>query len=226
MAMKKASSDPFWWYGLREEDPITLEPLSSLPYPPFLLGNNYFDGLALASYMVSRSIFQNPLSREPLQWTDCHRLDQYLEQYTPTTKLNVCQAFGFYESLRIKTTNVPNDVGAEARRVGAIRSEAAAALRGLFVFQRSSHHPNNESSSVEHHDLAGRQSRIHPPPGFNLQAGVQQVQGLSIVDDDLAVGVAADQTAREEVQAAFPPLSVASGENDDTNESNHDRHGV
>jgi hypothetical protein len=43
------------------------------------------------------------------------------------------------------------------------------------------------------------------------------VQGLSIIDDDLAIGVAADQTAREEVQAAFPPLSAASGKNGDTN---------
>eukprot|EP00978_Attheya_sp_CCMP212_P029851 scaffold107570_cov20-Attheya_sp.AAC.1 len=60
----------------------------------------------------------------------------------------------------------------------------------------------------------------------DINDAVQQVQGLSIIDDDLAVGVAADQTAREEVQAAFPPLSAASVENDDTNESNHDRHGV
>ena len=61
------ASDERWWKSLgSEECPITLEPLATLPYPPFALktGENtsYFDGLALASYIVSRGIFQNPLT--------------------------------------------------------------------------------------------------------------------------------------------------------------------
>ena len=87
-----------WWSDLSDECPIPLEPLSTLPYPPFrLLGGGisrhggggdssnanamYFDGLALASYCVSRATFTNPLTREALTWEDCVRLDDYLEEH-------------------------------------------------------------------------------------------------------------------------------------------------
>ena len=53
-----------WWDNLTDECPITLEPLSTLPYPPFILTDDiissdgkkehhaYFDGLALATYII------------------------------------------------------------------------------------------------------------------------------------------------------------------------------
>jgi hypothetical protein len=72
---------------LDQEDPITLEPLGSLPCPPFALyhrsqgGISYFDGMALASFIVARGVFQNPLTREELSYEDCRRLDVYLEEY-------------------------------------------------------------------------------------------------------------------------------------------------
>jgi hypothetical protein len=56
---------PGWWKSLSSDDecPITLEPLSLLPHPPFELYSTatgggdsisyYFDGYALASYIVS-----------------------------------------------------------------------------------------------------------------------------------------------------------------------------
>lgn len=72
-----------WWAELQDVDPISLEPLSSLIYPPFkLVGKDghlhYMDGFALASYMVSANQFINPMSREPVAWEDCERLDNYL----------------------------------------------------------------------------------------------------------------------------------------------------
>lgn len=122
-----SSSRNYWW---QSEDidlgecPITLEPLSTLPYPPFALSTSttanehdayvtttshprpacekmpsssfsashdygrhrhhqvsYFDGLALATYTVSRGIFQNPLTRQNLTMQDCRRLDEYLVEY-------------------------------------------------------------------------------------------------------------------------------------------------
>ena len=63
------------------ECPITLELISSLPYPPYVLQGNKFDGVALASFIVSRCCFQNPLTRQDLTFEDCRRLDSYLEEH-------------------------------------------------------------------------------------------------------------------------------------------------
>ena len=56
-----------WWAAIEEEDPITLEPLSKLKFPPFeLLYNDprtgtarrhLFDGHVLAVYIVSQELF-------------------------------------------------------------------------------------------------------------------------------------------------------------------------
>ena len=94
------SVDSGWWRNANiGECPITLECLSTLEYPPFALYRNndnnsgsnsttnhgkvsaYFDGLALASYVVSRGVFQNPLTRADLTANDCRRLDRYLEDH-------------------------------------------------------------------------------------------------------------------------------------------------
>lgn len=171
-----------WWSNLTDECPITLEPLSTLPYPPFRLGgggnrggdhgsNNasatcmYFDGLALASYCVSRATFTNPLTREELTWDDCVRLDDYLEEYcyhnhqnhhppsTATTggaagcrtavggRISVKEAYGLRSMVKVSGNGVGGVSGidtaqeeANRRRAEALRSEAAAALRGLFVY--------------------------------------------------------------------------------------------
>ena len=114
----KSERQFFWWQSLDDdiECPITLEPISSLPYPPFALSNSssnnnnsnstsytatappnnnpkvsggeaccgsvtYFDGIALASYIISRGIFENPLTRQPLDMNICTKLDNHLFQY-------------------------------------------------------------------------------------------------------------------------------------------------
>ena len=172
-----------WWSILTDECPITLEPLSTLPYPPFRLGgggssgdhdgsNNasatcmYFDGLALASYCVSRATFTNPLTREELTWDDCVRLDDYLEEHCyhnhqnhrPLTatggavgaaeertavggRISVKEAYGLRSMVKVSGNGVGGVGGintaqeeANRRRAEALRSEAAAALRGLFVY--------------------------------------------------------------------------------------------
>ena len=160
-----------WWSILTDECPITLEPLSTLPYPPFRLGgggssgdhdgsNNasatcmYFDGLALPSYCVSRATFTNPLTREELTWDDCVRLDDYLEEYCyhnhqnhhPSTataggRISVKKAYGLRSMVKVSGNGVGGGGGintaqeeANHRRAEALRSEAAAALRGLFVY--------------------------------------------------------------------------------------------
>jgi hypothetical protein len=183
-----------WWADLADECPITLEPLSTLPYPPFRLGGGgggrdgdgdgdgdakanasrgsaqYFDGLALASYCVSRATFANPLTREDLTWDDCVRLDDYLEEHCyashrprrhahlsggaaaaaggggrTTGRISVKEAYGLKSMVKVSggaggsagtasTAAAAAQEEANRRRAEALRSEAAAALRGLFVY--------------------------------------------------------------------------------------------
>ena len=87
---KEGNKNEKWWTSLTDEDPITLEPLAALPYPPFVLidgcdedrcgsrREHYFDGVALATYVVSQGTFANPLTRAPLTHGNCIQLDEYL----------------------------------------------------------------------------------------------------------------------------------------------------
>ena len=59
-------------------DPITLEPINELAVEPFKIGTHYFDGEALAAYLVASSTFENPLDRKALTRDDCQRLDAHL----------------------------------------------------------------------------------------------------------------------------------------------------
>jgi hypothetical protein len=154
-----AEQEDRWWQSLgAQECPITLELFSTLPYPPFDLRSgatetiSYFDGLALASYIVSRGIFQNPLTRQELTMDDCRRLDDYLERYcykqqqqqqqglSSSRKIAVAEAYALRASVHVKE---PRDGAAgqqqqqannSNRRAQALRSTATAALAGLFVY--------------------------------------------------------------------------------------------
>ena len=193
-----------WWESLNEECPITLEPLSALPYPPFTLSHHYFDGVALASYIVSRGIFQNPLTREPLTYQDCKRLDEYVHSYHSDDLAVCCEAFGLRQSVRVVSND--NDSG----RAQVLRSEAAAALCHLFVYgrqRRESRLPRARSTTV-----------VVPPPraGFSLYEpptystpAVEEMDGLRIIDDDEARVVQSERQDWNQVQQAFPPLSTA-----------------
>ena len=59
-------------------DPITLEPINELRVEPFKINQHYFDGEALAAYLVASSTFENPLDRKALTRDDCQRLDAHL----------------------------------------------------------------------------------------------------------------------------------------------------
>mgnify|MGYP007080190818 CR=1 FL=1 len=183
--MKQSKSPPsLWWQSLGDdcECAITLEPINELPYPPFVLYRHnagepksaghaeddyYFDGKALASYIVSRGMFQNPLTREPLTWDDCRRLDQYLDDYGQSLmkggaqsgqkRIQVLEAFALRESIQIKnpggvTATNNNNVHQEAlqRRSDYLRSEATSALAGLFTYNNHHHSSDNNGSGAGH----------------------------------------------------------------------------
>jgi hypothetical protein len=90
-----------WWRRLELDDPISLEPLNELDYPPFRLklkggsvggkDEHLFDGQVLAYFLVSTANFIDPLSREPLDRDDCRKLDDYLKQHGENRAADLCQ---------------------------------------------------------------------------------------------------------------------------------------
>ena len=187
------SSDKNWWHNLNQECPITLELLSTLPYPPFSLssgGNNvsYFDGLALASYIVSRGIFQNPLTRQDLTMDDCRRLDEYLEDYCykyqrgTSRKIAVAEAFALRASVQVQ----PRD-GSRSDRVQTLRNTATAALAGLFVFGNNRPTRPSQEDSIP---ALPREDQLVLEWGFDLSRAVEDGTesmgdaGWTVIDDD------------------------------------------
>lgn len=208
-----------------DECPITLESLASLPYPAFALtsasSNNtkhYFDGAALATYIISQGTFTNPLTREPLNYEDCVRLDEYLDEYCTGSELyphriSVREAWSLRESIKV---NVAGGDAHQRQREEVLRNEASVALRGLFVFghERRRGLINNSSSN----ESAESQTIPRAAGGFNLNHiqpdshawgfGSTSIQeGLRIIDDDELAYEAADDAAWREVQEAFPLLN-------------------
>lgn len=210
-----------WWHALNEECPITLELLSTLPYPPFSLCSgaitSYFDGLALASYIVSRGIFQNPLTREDLTMADCRRLDEYLETYcynTPHQPLSTSRKISVAEAFALRSLVQVDQVHQSASRAQALRSTATAALAGLFVYGNHRRRGRQISQQDEPDPLPlPREDRLILDWGFDLTrtvddstAGFAQ-EGWTVIDDDEAEVVASQREAYNAAQNAFPRLS-------------------
>eukprot|EP00965_Chrysotila_dentata_P205107 6182754-Pleurochrysis_carterae.AAC.2 len=114
-------------------DPISLEPLAELGYPPFELRaareqetqNDLFDGKLLASYLVSTGQFFHPISRRALDKDECAALDEYLVNHR-LAEPQVQYAFDHkdeYES---------HGRSSQASRVLAMREEADRVLQSLF----------------------------------------------------------------------------------------------
>lgn len=74
-----------WWASETECDPVSLEPISELPYAPFALLTEgegsiaiLFDPACLAEYLVTTAVFSHPISRRPLTRVDCVALDEHM----------------------------------------------------------------------------------------------------------------------------------------------------
>jgi len=233
-----------WWTNLTEECPITLEPLSSLKYPPYALVDTidgkrhetYFDGLALATYIISQGNFTNPLTRVPLTYDDCVCLDYHLNEHIfqrgnsqaqqqhleslglRGDKLSVKENFLLRQSIKVKTDN-NETTESQLRRAEMLRNEAGVALRGLFVFG----HRNQDTDSIDGDTVSPQTqpTNIALPGGFNLNhnpnnnsddlgmiSSNYQTEGLQIIDDDEVAVEEADISNWMEVQEAFPYLNI------------------
>jgi hypothetical protein len=86
------------WNDITDQDPISLEPLCSLPYPPFQLGFwstgevINFDGNVLCQYLVATRKYVNPVNHKALTAEDCTRLDEYLHTHN-LQRANVRECF-------------------------------------------------------------------------------------------------------------------------------------
>ena len=236
-----------WWSNLDDECPITLEPLSDLPYPPFALTDNddqrrdssltgsdrakcccqYFDGLALAAYVISRSSFVNPLTRASLTYDDCVRLDTYLQEHVYSsgggdndhvsalvgfdgrTIMSVREAFALRDSIKVKVDRRGvADSDQQQQRGQHLRNEAAIALRRLFIF---GHDRSRRRATDAEHILRNDQQQRRLPSGFDLRSrpdsNLNDGGLYRIIDDDDAALNSADFAEWSEVQEEFHCLS-------------------
>ncbi len=140
-----------WWtdasvFGDRDCDPISLEPLSELEYPPFGLQEqgvwHFFDGAVLATYLVSTATFCNPMTRTPLTRDDCRALDEYLLENGLRAGLKDVLVTHAYDLLEM--TRKGQDVGAMISRS---QREATTVLNSLFGFSRYEPPPDSANTA-------------------------------------------------------------------------------
>ena len=192
MARKNSNNKKWWQSGEFEEEecPITLESLSSLPYPPFPLPNDihlmptgsaraasssssssfsssvtYFDGVALASYIISRGIFENPLTRQELSKEICQNLDHHLQQYCSNyllqeggglsgvgrnqrKQISVTEAYALRSIVQVEGQSHSNN-SEDNERARVLRNTATAALAGLFVYGNDRRRQNRQNGNVQ-----------------------------------------------------------------------------
>ena len=67
-------------------DPITLEPINELRVEPFKINQHYFDGEALAAYLVASSTFENPLDPELVDWFQRYGINNAVGQLLPVRR--------------------------------------------------------------------------------------------------------------------------------------------
>lgn len=128
-----------WWHILTDvDDPITLEPISTLRYEPFAIPTSsshksFFDPVALAQYSIATSKFENPLTRIPFDRALCRSLDAHIARSLPAPRrpASVEEGFVFFHS---------NDA-----RSDDLRAVAAIALQNLFAFRHDNGNDDNDT---------------------------------------------------------------------------------
>ena len=175
-----------WWRTSTEVDPISLEPLSELDYPPFELGPHLFDGRVLAFYLVSTGTFLNPMSRDELSIDDCTALDAYLAQNN-LDPARVADALRLQKALTV-------DTGRDDSAAQQQQRQATAVLHGLFGFAR-------------YGDSASSRPGARRTGGGNLRSAYDDDDRSSggLIDDG---DIGGDESEEEVLpEAAFPSLN-------------------
>ncbi|GMH66767.1 hypothetical protein TrRE_jg142, partial [Triparma retinervis] len=164
-------------------DPISLEPLSDLDYPPFQLCStdptsapadatiHYFDGAVLAYFLVSQMNFIDPLNRRPLLAMELKSLDNYLKTFN-LGQANVVEAY--------KSNKANEEAGGgdhhHQTRAEYLQHEARNLLEALFDHRK-------DKKDKKPDPTANFRSNFERDRGYNQQAG------LSLIDDDVNPGM-------------------------------------
>jgi len=183
-----------WWRALAVDDPISLDPIKELPYEPFELTADgavsyHFDGKLLANYLISTGQFSHPVSRRPLDRSECQRLDSYLRHHRLGTP---CVARVF-DSMR------DNQNTAE---VADLRTQAQSILASLFENSRG---PPAMLHAAPSGAPASRSWGMEAPAenGWRLEGPADR--GWRVIDDDEQRIAQADQSEAELAWPELPP---------------------
>jgi len=185
-----------WWAVQLADtlDPITLDPLGELPYPPFELRANvdaqasssdYFDGRALAMYLVARHHFVHPISRRPISRNECVALDAHLKRNRVCS--GISETVRHFDAQRLR---VEQPGAAPSEDIELARAEQAEALRRrLFVHARAPAPPSSTSRErvVARNVGPTRSARAAARAAAAAAASgaaVERSGGLAIFDDD------------------------------------------
>ena len=186
-----------WWSAWEQIDPISLEPLSALPYPPFVLRANveqhsdsgdWFDPRALALYLGSSRRFTHPISRRALTRDECLALDGHLRRARIDS--GISEVTRVFDALTARPTEpVTSESGAQARRTSEL--EVAEAL-----FRAGGPVPSMAQRSRQAAVRSARPGRGSARAGAPRGGGRGRLHsdhaiigerdgGMAIIDDDL-----------------------------------------
>jgi hypothetical protein len=170
-AALKSRRPKSWWREVDCDDPITLEPISSLDVSPLELQGSLFDGASLARYMVLSGCLENPLTRAALSREDCLKVDAHRSKWrlfrseeAADDKASSTRLTTLYDALQKST-------GGSTANVRA----AATTMAALFDLERraeDSSSPWASSSSTrvadEEEEDEGLTEAYPPLPGLNI----------------------------------------------------------
>lgn len=149
---------------------------------------------------------------------------------TPQRMVRVAEPFGLHEMVHVSSTNhnatlfhangqqslIVQEMMNQIRRAEVLRSEATSALAGLFVFSSQRNTNTSRNFTASSRSRTAEASIPIPEFGFDLycdapdmNAAVDEMEGLRVIDDDEVVVVASEAQAYQQAQALFPPLAEA-----------------
>eukprot|EP00931_Biecheleriopsis_adriatica_P086899 TRINITY_DN61453_c0_g1_i1.p1 TRINITY_DN61453_c0_g1~~TRINITY_DN61453_c0_g1_i1.p1 ORF type:complete len:952 (+),score=224.66 TRINITY_DN61453_c0_g1_i1:264-2858(+) len=112
---------------------------------------HWFDGMFLASFLVSSGQLIDPVNRRPLSRGECKSLDEYLKSHG-LPAVHVTDTFDLTQAVKSNRPQQASE-GGDAARMAALEREAASMLRSLFDFRSAGIGAGS-----------GRAAQSQPPP--------------------------------------------------------------
>ena len=223
-----------WW--LRELagvcDPISLDPIRTLKYPPFELrsdlrpnqkvhdDSDFYDGAVLANFLVSTGNFFHPISRRELTREECAALDAYLKE----NRLPGGSVVAAYDQREAYKAGTPPS----GSQFATLRAEADMILQSLFANSSARRMVGATSAAARQAGEAvstdGNMSIVDDDQrpshmATSTASGADSVVEISdnLVESDATVGASAPAASEApavasvvDAQVSFPELGSAS----------------